>query len=176
MAIVAFLRGINVGGHRTFRPSAVATELADFDVVNVGAAGTFVVRKPGSRSKFRTALLRKLPFEAEVMLCDGRDLVSLEKENPFGLEPSGPDVVPFVSILSRASAVRVSLPMTIPPAGEWYVQLIASKNRFVFGVYRRHMKTIGYLGQTDKLFGTRATTRTWNTMIAVVGLLRSRHR
>jgi hypothetical protein len=42
--------------------------------VNVGAAGTFVVRKPGSsRAKFRTALLRKLPFEAEIVLCEGRD-------------------------------------------------------------------------------------------------------
>ena len=44
MALVVFLRGVNVGGHKTFRPSLVANELSDFDVVNVGAAGTFVVR------------------------------------------------------------------------------------------------------------------------------------
>ncbi len=47
MAVVVFLRGVNVGGHRTFRPSLLAKELHDYDVVNVGAAGTFVVRKPG---------------------------------------------------------------------------------------------------------------------------------
>jgi hypothetical protein len=29
--------------------------------------------------------------------------------------------------------------------------VIASEGQFVFGVYRRHMKTIGYLGQIDKL-------------------------
>jgi len=46
MALVVFLRGVNVGGHRTFRPSLLANELSDFDVVNVGAAGTFVVRNP----------------------------------------------------------------------------------------------------------------------------------
>jgi hypothetical protein len=74
MALVVFLRGVNVGGHRTFRPSILARELSGYDVVNVGAAGTFVVRKPGSsRAKFRTALLRKLPFEAEIVLCEGRD-------------------------------------------------------------------------------------------------------
>src|SRR2546421_10434339 len=102
VALVVFLRGVNVGGHRTFRPSILARELSDYDVVNVGAAGTFVVRKPGSRAKFRAALLRKLPFEAEVVLCDGRDLIRRETENPFGPEPSRPDVVRFVSILSRA--------------------------------------------------------------------------
>jgi hypothetical protein len=71
MALVVFLRGVNVGGHRTFRPSILARELSGYDVLNVGAAGTFVVREPGSRAKFRSALLRKLPFEAEILL-DGR--------------------------------------------------------------------------------------------------------
>src|SRR6516225_4989111 len=150
MALVVFLRGVNVGGHRTFRPSILARGLRDYDVVNVGAAGTFVVRRPGSRAKFRAALLRELPFEAEVVLCDGRDLLRLEKDNPFGTEPSQPDIVRCVSILSRGG-LRAPLPVTFPPDGEWLVRVIASKNRFVFGVYRRHMKTIGYLGQIDKL-------------------------
>jgi len=143
MALVVFLRGVNVGGHRTFRPSILAKELSAYDVVNVGAAGTFVVRKPGSRAKFRAELLRKLPFGAEVVLCDGRDLIRLEMENPFGTEPSRPDVVRFVSILSKAGRARPSIPITLPPNGEWYLRVIASKDRFVFGVYRRHMKTIG---------------------------------
>ncbi len=39
MALVVFLRGVNVGGHRTFRPSLLARALSRYDVVNVGAAG-----------------------------------------------------------------------------------------------------------------------------------------
>jgi len=70
MALIVFLRGVNVGGHRTFRPSVLARALSRFDVVNVGAAGTFIVRKPGSRARFRAALLKKLPFAAEIMFCD----------------------------------------------------------------------------------------------------------
>jgi uncharacterized protein (DUF1697 family) len=171
MALVVFLRGVNVGGHRTFRPSVLARELSDYGVVNVGAAGTFVVRKPGPRSKFRAELLRKLPFEAQVVLCEGRDLVRLETENPFGTEPPRPDIVRFVSILSKADRGLASVPCTLPPRGQWFVRVIASKNRFVFGVYRRHMKTIGYLGQIDKLFGVPATTRNWNTIIAIVRIL-----
>ena len=172
MALVVFLRGVNVGGHRTFRPSILAKELRDHDVVNVGAAGTFVVRKPGPRAKFRAELLRKLPFETEVALCDGRDLLRLEKENPFGAELSRPDVVRFVSILSKAGRVRASIPITLPPKGKWLLRVIASTNRFVFGVYRRHMKTIGYLGQLDRLFGVPATTRNWNTIVTIVRILK----
>ena len=172
MALVVFLRGVNVGGHRTFRPSTLAKELSDYGVVNVGAAGTFVVRKPGLRARFRAELLRKLPFEAEVVLCDGRDLIRMEMENPFGAEPSRPDIVRFVSILSKADRGLASVPCALPPRGEWFVRAIASKKRFVFGVYRRHMKTIGYLGQIDKLFGMRATTRNWNTIIAIVQILK----
>jgi uncharacterized protein (DUF1697 family) len=172
MALIVFLRGVNVGGHRSFRPSILARELSDYDVVNVGAAGTFVVRKPGSRAKVRAELLRRLPFDAEVVLCDGRDLLRLEMENPFGRESSRPELVRFVSILSKAGRVRAPVPLKLPPAGEWFVRVIASKNRFVFGVYRRHMKTIGYLGQIDKLFGVPATTRNWNTILAIVRILK----
>ena len=172
MALVVFLRGVNVGGFRTFRPSILARELSDYDVVNVGAAGTFVVRKPGSRAKFRTALLRKLPFEAEVVLCDARDLIRLETENPFAGEASPSDVVRFVSILSRAGGVRAPLPVTFPSEGEWLVRVMASQGQFVFGMYRRHMKTISYLGQIDKLYGVPATTRNWNTIISILRILR----
>ena len=175
MALVVFLRGVNVGGHRTFRPSILARELGGYDVVNVGAAGTFVVRKPGSsKAKFRTALLRKLPFEAEIVLCDGRDLLRLEMENPFGSEPSPPDVARFVSILSKAGGVRASLPVMFPADGEWLVRVIASDGQFVFGEYRRHMKTIGYLGQVDKLYGVPATTRNWNTIMTVLRILNTK--
>jgi uncharacterized protein (DUF1697 family) len=172
MALVVFLRGVNVGGHRTFRPSILARELADYGVVNVGAAGTFVVRKPGSRARFRAALLRKLPFDAEIALCDGRDLLRLERAHPFGGEPAPPDVVRFVSILSRAGGVTPSVPIRLPPNGQWLVRVIGSTDRFIFGEYRRHMKTIGYLGQVDKLFGAPVTTRNWNTIVTVIRILR----
>ena len=56
------------------------------------------------------------------------------------------------------------------------MRVITSKNRFVFAVYRRHMKTIGYLGQIDKLRGVRATTRNWNTIMVIVRILKGQGR
>jgi uncharacterized protein (DUF1697 family) len=172
VALVVFLRGVNVGGHRTFRPSILARALSDYDVVNVGAAGTFVVRKPGARAQFRAALLRTLPFESEVVLCEGRDLLRLETEHPFGAEPAPADVVRFVSVLSEPGRVRASLPVAFPSDGAWLVRVIGCDGRFVSGTYRRHMKTIGYLGQVDKLYGGPATTRNWNTIMAIMRILK----
>ncbi len=54
------------------------------------------------------------------------------------------------------------------------MRIIGSKNRLVYGVYRRHMKTIGYLGQIDRLFGAPATTRSWSTILSVLRILKSR--
>jgi uncharacterized protein (DUF1697 family) len=173
MALIVFLRGINVGGHRTFRPSTLARDLAAYDVVNVGAAGTFVVRKPVSRTKFLAELRRRLPFEAAISCCEARDLVRLEVENPFGAEPFDKDVVRFVSILSKAGRGKDSLPVAFPPGEKWFVRIIDSRKRLVFGVYRRHMKTIGYLGEIDGFFGAPATTRSWSTMLSVVRILRN---
>src|SRR5207302_10902001 len=124
------LPGVNVGAHRTSRPSILAKSLSAYGVVNVGAAGTFVVRKPGSKAKFRAALLRKLPFDAEAGLCNGRDLMRLEFEKPFGAELVRPDIVRFVSILSKAGGLCTALPVTFPPDGEWLVRVIASRNQF----------------------------------------------
>jgi uncharacterized membrane protein len=37
---------------------------------------------------------------------------------------------------------------------------------------RRHLKTGGYLGQIDTLYGVPATIRNWNTIITIVRILK----
>jgi hypothetical protein len=173
MALVVFFRGINVGGHRAFRPSVLAKELGIYDAVNVGAAGTLVVRKPGLRARFLAELRRKLPFEATIACCEGSDLIRLERENPFGNEPPQANTVQFVSILSEAGRRGVTLPIALPEGGEWLVRIMGARKRLVYGVYRRQMKTIGCLGQIDGLFGAPATTRSWTIILSVVRILKS---
>jgi uncharacterized protein (DUF1697 family) len=173
MALIVFLRGINVGGHRTLRPSVLAKELAAFDLVNLGAAGTFVVRKPGPATKFLAALRQKLPLDAVVAFCDGSDLIRLEMDNPFRTERVQPDLIQFVSILSKAGNSKATFPIAIPEEGEWFVKIMGSSNRLLFGVYRRHMKTIGHLSRIDDLFGAPVTTRSWSTILSVLRILKS---
>ncbi len=172
MAMVVFLRGVNVGGHKTFQPSLLAKDLAEFDVVNIGAAGTFVVRKPISQANLRAELLRRLPFKADIMICPGRDIINLATRDPFVKEPSGPDIVRFVSVLAKRPRELPPLPLSLPPGDGWLVKLIAVRTRFAFGMYRRRMRTISYLSQLEKRLGVSATTRNWNTITAIVKILK----
>jgi uncharacterized protein (DUF1697 family) len=173
MAFVVFLRGVNVGGHRTFRPTMLAQQLKHFNVVNIGAAGTFVVGAPTSQTRLRAELSRRLPFEAGIFICKGRDLLDVAKRKPFGDEPVGSGVVRFVSVMAKRPSQVPSIPMSFPARGKWLLRILATENRFVFGQYRRHMKTIGYLGMIDGIFGVPVTTRNWNTILAIVELLKN---
>jgi uncharacterized protein (DUF1697 family) len=161
MSLVVLLRGVNVGGHRRFRPAELVKTLAPFDVVNIGAAGTFVVRKPGARGKFVAAMRKALPFETAIVLCDGSEITRLLEDNPFGR--TGPGVVRFVSVMESEGAMP-GMPIVFPETGKWLVRVVGARGQFVFGEYRRDMKTIQYLGKLDKLFNGKLTTRNWNTI------------
>lgn len=171
MAFVTFLRGVNVGGYKSFRPSILANQLKDYGVVNIGAAGTFVVRKPVSQRQLRSELLRRLPFEAEVMMCTGQELIAAASDNPFDSEPVRSDIVRFVSVLPKRPRVLPPIPVCLPGDDKWLVRILSTHDRFLFGVYRREMKTISCLSTIDKLFGMPATTRNWNTISAILKVL-----
>lgn len=173
MALVVFLKGVNVGGHKTFRPSVLAGKLARLGVINVGAAGTFVVRKPISQAKLRMEFRRCLPFETEAMICSGKDIVRLASAEPFTGEPSGPDIVRFISVLAKRPRVLPVLPLNLPAEGDWLVRIIALRGRFALGLYRRTMRTIALLSQLEKRLGGSITSRNWNTLSSLFEILKT---
>jgi hypothetical protein len=174
MVLLVFLRGMNVGGHRTLRPTALARELDAYDIVNVGAAGTFVVRKPGRRGRFIAELRRRLPANTIVASCDSSELAELVDAEPFRNARPRLGLVPFVSVLSAMPRSQVRLPTSVPTNRGWFVRVLGSRKQLVFGVYRRHMRTIGYLDRIDELFGAPATTRSWTTMLSVLRVVNGR--
>src|SRR5213596_1617453 len=101
MHSVVFLRAVNVGGTNRCQPAHIAKQLARFDIVNIGAVGTFVVREDVSESALRAAIARKLPFKCEIMICPARDIIKLASKDPFSRQPSGPDITRFLSVAAR---------------------------------------------------------------------------
>ena len=173
MALVVFLRGVNVGGHRTFRPTQLAEALRHLGAVNIGAAGTLVLRQPMTQAQAHAEVARKLPFVTEIVICQGREVAGLIANNPFEGQPVRADVVHFVSVLSRRPRLTPSAPMQFPSRGQWLVKILTRRNRFVIGMYRRQMKAIGMLGALDRLYGVAVTTRNWNTMAAIARVLQN---
>jgi uncharacterized protein (DUF1697 family) len=172
MASVVFLRAINVGGANLCKPARIAKELKKFDIINIGAVGTFVVRENVSESTLRVAIAKKLPFKCEIMIVPAKAVVDLARKGPFAREPAAPDITRFVSVLHKRPEKLPPLPLCLPSEKDWLLKIIAMPNQFVVGVYRRQMKAIGYLGKIEKILGVPATTRSWNTILKVVEILK----
>ena len=171
MASVVFLRAVNVGGANRCQPALIAKQLSKFGVVNIGAVGTFVVREDVSESALRIAIAKKLPFKCEIMICPARDIMKLASRNPFLEQPSTQNITRFVNVLHKPLRSPPPLPLSLPSDDHWLLKIIAIQGRFVLGLYRRQMKAIGYLGKIEKLLGTPATTRNWNTIEKVAKIL-----
>src|SRR5207247_8596439 len=111
-----------------------------------------------------------LPLKCESMLCPAHDIIKLASKHPFSRQPSGPDIVRFVTVLHKPlrGRSRSDLHQT---SDDWLLKIIAIQGRFVLGLYRRQMKAISYLGKVEKIFGVAATTRNWNTIQKIVQIL-----
>jgi uncharacterized protein (DUF1697 family) len=171
MRWVVFLRAVNVGKANRCQPAVIASQLSELGVINIGAVGTFVVRENVSESTLRAAVAKKLPFNCDIMICPAREIMRLVSTDPFAGHASGPDIVCFVNVLAKRPASPLPLPLYLPSDTDWLVKVIAIKNQFVLGVYRRQMKAIGYLGKLEKLFGVPATNRNWNTIQRIAKIL-----
>lgn len=171
MKWVAFLRAVNVGGANRCRPALIARQLSKFGVINLGAVGTFVVRENVTESVLRAAIAKKLPFKCEIIITPAGEILKLVSKDPFAGQPSGPDITRFVNVIAKTLPSPPDLPLTLPSANDWSLKVIAIENRFVLGLYRRHMKAISYLGKLEKLLGVPATNRNWNTIQRVAGII-----
>ena len=171
MALVVLLRGVNVGGHRTFRPAALAGELEHLGAVNIGAAGTFVIRERVGRARAarRAGPAPSLRHRDRDLRGPGDPPADVARRGRAPAAPTG--IVRFVSVLVRDPIETPALPLQLPPSGQWLVRILLRDGRLVVGEYRRHMKTIGYLGTLDRIFGVPVTTRNWNTMTAIAKAL-----
>jgi uncharacterized protein (DUF1697 family) len=172
MKWVVFLRAVNVGGANRCQPALIAKQLSTFGVINIGAVGTFVVRKDASESTLRAAIAKKLPFKCEIMICPAREVIKLASKDPFARQPAGPDITRFVNILAKRLPSPPPLPLSLPSDDDWVLRIIGIEDRFVLGLYRRQMKAISYLGKIEKLLGVPATNRNWNTIEKVAKILK----
>ena len=175
MASVVFLRAANVGGHQTFKPSELAKQLADLDAVNIGAAGTFVIRAPITPAKLRAEINSRLPFEPELMICRGRELLDLVTAAPFADVHDDGEARRYVSVLAKRPRTLPSFPLFKPKGDEWQVHVIGVIGSFAVSLHRRMGKRLIYPNAVvEKNFGIAATTRNWNTVEAICTVLRDK--
>ncbi len=164
MTLVVLLRGANLGKRR-FSPKALAEALADLDLVNIGAAGTFVVPKRVAERTLRARIQAELPWE------DAEMVVLKEAEVRDALAAGEKVKVPegakrFGLALPEAPPAGLRLPLeALAKDGAWGMRYEAVAGRVAIGVRRRFDETGTYsTKEVDKaLGGDRGTMRDWPT-------------
>ena len=166
MKLVVLMKGVNVGKHRRFLPAALAKELAAFDVVNIGAVGTYVVHDAPSAAALRAEIARRLPFEAEILICTEKEIRALADRDPFARRKHPAEVREMVTLLAKKPAGRTKLPIRRPDGDDWQVELFEIDGRFALALWRPDPKRLVYVDPQKEL-GVSGTTRTWKTFLAI---------
>jgi uncharacterized protein (DUF1697 family) len=174
MPLVVFMRAVNVGTHKRFSVAQLARDLARYDVVNIGAAGTFVVRGPVSAAAFKAEIDRRLPFDVEMMICPAREIQTLAASGVFECPlPAG--VQRCLAVLARPPKTPLSLPLRHPDGDKWETEVVAVHGRYVALVTRRlGSQPVNSNLLIEKRLGLSATTRNWNTIGSVIKALEKR--
>lgn len=157
---VVFLRGVNALGSGVLSPVTLVSELADLQVVNTGAAGTFVVRAPSTISVIKTRFEEALPRDANVIVRTADEIRAL-------LTGGAPASIGggrvFVSVL--ASVPRTAPQLPIEKGDPWMVRVDRIVGSFAVGEKRPvRGRWLDANAVVEQALGTRATTRIWETL------------
>ncbi len=166
MTFVVFVRSVNVGRNKRFLPAALAKDMAAFGVVNIGAVGTFVVRNAASASALRSEIARRLPFEAEIMICTDNEIRALVDRDPFSGRRHAADVRELVILLEKKPSNLPKLPIRRPEGEDWQVELFEIDGRFALAHWRPDPKRMIYV-DSKKEIGISGTARSWKTFLAI---------
>lgn len=165
MASVVFLRGVNVGGRQSFKPSALADGLAELEVTNIGAAGTYVVQADVDEASLRERVQAKLPVEAEVLVCDSGTILALLEAGPPAPADDEDGVKAYLTLLAKPPDEIPPLPIERPEEGPWQTRLVHVEPTYALSVRRPEQPGRYYPnGLIEDVLGVPATTRGWPTL------------
>jgi hypothetical protein len=147
-----------------FSTAALAKKL---DLVNIGAAGTFVAR----RSVTAAELAREIPFTLDVAIRPAAEVLKLVDAGP-PKTPTGTLV--YVSVLVGPSKAAPRLPQEFPPGKAWGLRIVEKRGPYVLAVRRLDVQRgLDVSAIVEKAFGARSTTRGWPTFERIAKALRS---
>jgi uncharacterized protein (DUF1697 family) len=163
-AHVIFVRAANVGGSGVFSTAALAKKL---DLLNVGAAGTFVAR--GSVSPAEIA--REIPFPVDLAIRPAAEVLRLVDAGA-PRAPKGAQV--FVSVLVAPAKQSPRLPLEVPDGRPWTLSVVAKRGPYVVSLRRpEQQRGLDLSAVVEKAFGARSTTRGWPTFERIAAAVRS---
>lgn len=146
-----------------FSTAAFARKL---DLVNIGAAGTFVSRRPVTVA----AIARELPHGNAVAIRPASEVTRLVDAGPPTVPP---DALVFLCVLMRRATKKPALPMERPEGRDWAVRIIERRGAFVICArHRERQRGLDLSAVLAREFGVPFTTRSWGTLERVAAAIR----
>jgi len=174
---VAFLRGINVGGHASIKMVDLKTafERMGFqDVRTVLASGNVIFAASQADEKvlsaeIETELQKAFKKRICVVLRKWDDLAQLRSSAPFKGIEAGPGIRLYVSFLSQGTKKpSLRIPYATPQK-ELRILNVSATEVFSVVDLEQGMGTPEAMAIIEKEFGSDLTTRNWNTVLKTLG-------
>ena len=147
-----------------FSTAALAKKL---DLVNIGAAGTFIAR----RNVTAAQLSREIPFTLDLAIRPAPEVLKLVDAGPPKAR-AGTRI--FVSVLVATPKAAPRLPQEFPAGKPWALRIVKRRGPYVLAVRRTdRQRGLDLNAIVEKAFGARATTRGWPTFERIAKALRS---
>jgi uncharacterized protein (DUF1697 family) len=172
---VAFLRGINVTGHKTIKMDNLRKVFLDNDYSNVKtilASGNVIfdtkeVNENTICQKIGKMLEDSFGHKISVIVRTIEDLQKLAQQNPFQKIKVTPQTRIYVTFLPGVSKSESKIPYESPDKN---FRIISATNREVLSVLTLvpNTRTIDLMGMLEKEYGKNITTRNWNTIMKIL--------
>jgi uncharacterized protein (DUF1697 family) len=144
------------------------------EVVNIGAAGTFIVPVRIAPAKLRARIREALSFTPEIMIFPARAILELIESAPFNPHDLVDGARPCVTIMSSVPAGSPKLPLHAPSRADWEVKVQRVSGCAALSLWRPRGKHILYPNAViEKAFGIQGTTRSWSTIEKIGRILAS---
>jgi len=171
LTYVAFLRGVNVGGHKPVKMAELEATFAGLGLKNVRtvlASGNVLFEAPSSSRKRLVAritagLKRAFGFDATVVLRTLEEIGRLLDSNPFGDASFPARAQLYITFLAEGAPAEVVQPDRSPRGNIRMVRVSAGEIASVVVLSHGH-GTTDLMKTLDRQFGRMATTRNWNTV------------
>jgi len=137
------------------------------DLVNIGAAGTFVARGAVTVAGIR----RDIPFPLDVVIRPAAEVLRLVDAGP----PKATGAQVYVSVLVAKPKLSPRLPLDVPERA-WTYRIVERRGPFVLWLRRVDARPGLDMSAVEKAFGARATTRGWPTFERIAKAVRALER
>jgi uncharacterized protein (DUF1697 family) len=164
---VAFLRGINVGGHHKVPMADLQSELRKINLKNIitllnSGNVLFESNENDLENKISTHLEKVFGFQIPTIIRRAEMIIEMLNNNPFKDIEITQDIRLYVSFLKNESSDELTLPWK---SADNSYEIIGITDNTIFSVLDVSIsKTPEAMATLTKYFGKEITTRNWNTI------------